>query len=98
MVKVPAASRQQFARLYQEGDKQFWGGRTKIDTSPRPDDRFHTVVEGDRIELLAHKYLGDVNLWWVIADYNDLFFCQELKIGARLRIPSSERVQMDVLR
>jgi nucleoid-associated protein YgaU len=98
MVKVPSTSRQQFARLYQDGDKQFWGSRPKIDTSPRPDDRFHTVVEGDRIELLAHKYLGDVSLWWVIADYNDLFFCQELEVGAKLRIPSSERVRMDVLR
>jgi nucleoid-associated protein YgaU len=98
MVKIPSTSRQQFAKLYQDGDKQFWGNRPKVDTSPRPDDRFHTVVEGDRIELLAHKYLGDVSLWWVIADYNDLFFCQELEIGAKLRIPSLERVRMEVLR
>jgi nucleoid-associated protein YgaU len=97
MVKVPSTSRQQFARLYQDGDKQFWGGRPKIDTSPRPDDKFHTVVEGDRIELLAHKYLGDVNLWWVIADYNSLFFCQELEVGSKLRIPSLEQVRMEVL-
>lgn len=97
MVKIPVTSRQQFAKLYQDGDTRFWGSRPKIDTSPRPDDRFHTVVEGDRIELLVHKYFGDVNLWWVIADYNDLFCCQELEIGARFRIPSLEHVQMEVL-
>ncbi len=58
---------------------------------------YHTVVEGDRIDLLAHRYLGDVNLWWVIADYNDLFFCQDLDIGTKLRIPAQSVVQMEVL-
>jgi nucleoid-associated protein YgaU len=97
VAKIPATSRQQFAKLYQDGDTRFWGNRPKIDTSPSPDDRFHTVVEGDRIELLAQRYLGDVNLWWVIADYNDLFFCQKLEIGVKLRIPSLEHVQMVIL-
>jgi len=97
MVKIPATSRYQFSKLYQDGDNQFWGSRATVDTSPRPDDKFHTVVEGDRIELLAYNYLGDVNLWWVIADYNDLFFCQDLEIGARLRVPSQSAVQMEVL-
>ena len=97
MVKVPATSRYQFSRLYQDGGKQFWGSRPVIATSARPDDRFHTVVEGDRIELLAQRYLGDVNLWWVIADYNGLFFCQDLVVGANLRIPSMEQVRMEVL-
>ena len=96
MVKIPSTSRQQFARLYQDGDVLFWGNRPKIDIPPRPDDRFHTVVEGDRIDLLSHRYLGDANLWWVIADYNDLFFCQDLDIGAKLRIPSQSVVQMEV--
>ncbi len=97
MVSVSVTSRQQFAKLYQDGDTRFWGSRSKIDTSPRPDDRFHTTVEGDRIDLLAYRYLGDTDLWWVIADYNDLFFCQELEIGSKLRIPSLERVQMELV-
>ncbi|MBI5788692.1 MAG: hypothetical protein HZA78_07555 [Candidatus Schekmanbacteria bacterium] len=96
-MKIPATSRYQFAKLYQDGDVQFWGNRQKVDTSARPDDRFHTITEGDRVELLAHKYLGDVNLWWVIADYNDLFFCQDLEIGTKLRIPSLERVQLELI-
>ena len=97
MVKIPATSRYQFSKLYQDGDNQFWGSRPTVDTAPRPDDKFHTVVEGDRIELLAYNYLRDVNLWWVIADYNGLFFCQDLEIGAKLRIPSQSAVQMEVL-
>ena len=97
MVKVAAISRLQFARLYKEGDIQFWGNRPRIETHHRPDDRFHTVVSGDRIDLLAYRYLGDVNLWWVIADYNDLFFCHDLEIGSVLRIPEISTVQMEIL-
>ena len=97
MVSIPSTSRQQFAKLYQDGDIQFWGNRQKIDISPRPDDRFHTVTDDDRIDLLAYRYLGDTNLWWIIADYNDLFFCQDLEIGTKLRVPSLERVQMELI-
>lgn len=64
---------------------------------PRYDDRFHTVIDGDRIDLIAHRYLGDAKLWWIVADYNDLFFPLELEIGAVLRLPSVERVQMRIL-
>jgi hypothetical protein len=30
----------------------------------------HTVSAGDRIDLLAHHYLGDVELTWRVADAN----------------------------
>jgi hypothetical protein len=41
---------------------------------PRP-DRFSTLyevrcVEGDRRDLLAARHLGDVELWWRLADAN----------------------------
>ena len=35
---------------------------------PRSDDRFHTVVDGDRLDLLAHRYLGRADLWRIICD------------------------------
>jgi hypothetical protein len=57
----------------------------------------HTVIEGDRIDLLAHRYLGDARLWWIICDYNDIFFSLELAPGTDLRIPSIEHVQMRIL-
>ena len=97
MAKIPSTSRLQFAKLYKDGDIQFWGNRPKIETAHRPDDRFHTVVAGDRIDLLAYRYLGDVNLWWVIADYNDLFFCHDLEIGVILRIPEVSTVQLEII-
>jgi hypothetical protein len=30
----------------------------------------HTVSAGDRVDLLAHHYLGDVELTWRVADAN----------------------------
>jgi len=77
--------------------EEFLGTRFPVDTTPRLDDRFHTVVEDDRVDLLAQRYLDRAELWWIICDYNDIFFPLELEAGAVLRIPSSEHVQMRIL-
>jgi len=55
------------------------------------------VVEGDRLDLLAHRYLGDARLWWILGDYNDLFWPLELAVGSSLRIPSYNHVHMNIL-
>ena len=83
--------------IYIDGPGEFLGTRQLIDTTPRPDDRFHTVLEGDRLDLLAHRYFGRADLWWVICDYNDIFFPLDLEPGTVLRIPSVEHVQMRLL-
>lgn len=83
--------------LYVDGQVEFLGTRPHIDTSPQPDDIFHTVVEGDRIDLIAYRYLGRADLWWVICDYNDILFPLELEVGTVLRVPSAERIQMNML-
>ena len=67
-------SRYAAAILYASGDGDFLGTRPPLESKPRPDDRFHTVVEGDRVDLLAQRYLGQADLWWIICDYNDIFF------------------------
>ena len=83
--------------LYVDGDQEFVGTRQRIDTSPRFDDVFHTVVEGDRVDLIAYRYLGRADLWWVVCDYNDIFLPLELPVGQVLRVPSSDHVQMRLL-
>lgn len=83
--------------LYASGDGDFLGMRLPIETTPRPDDGFHTVVEGDRIDLLAFRYLGAADLWWIICDYNDIFFPLEITPGTVLRIPSAEHVNMRIV-
>lgn len=83
--------------LYVDGKQEFLGIRPRIDTTPQPDDIFHTVQDGDRIDLIACRYLGRPDLWWVICDYNDLFFPPELPVGMVVRVPSPERVEMRIV-
>lgn len=90
-------SRYATAILFTGGAEEFLGTRVPVDATPRPDDRFHTVVDGDRLDLLAHRYLGRADLWWIICDYNDIFFPMELEPGSVLRIPSVEHVNMRLL-
>ena len=46
----------------------------ELRTVTRPQARFqHTVLEGDRLDLLSFKYYGDPARWWQIADANPEF-------------------------
>lgn len=94
---INARSRYVQSILYKDGSDEFLGVRKPIDSAERPDDRFHQVVNGDRIDLLAYRYLGDSQLWWVLCDYNDIAFPLDLQAGMVLRIPSVEQVEMRVL-
>jgi hypothetical protein len=66
---------------------------------PSP-DRFqllqeHAVVQGDRLENVAAKYLGDPELFWRIADANGAMRPEDLvqTVGARLRITLPEGIK-----
>ena len=83
--------------LYTGREESFLGARPRTDTTPRPEDRFHTVVAADRVDLIAARYLGRAELWWIVCDYNDIFFPLELEVGAVLRIPSVEHVNMRLI-
>ena len=53
-------------------------------------DIFIHSIEGDRLDLLAHKYYGDETLWWIIAKANSLRNGKfALKAGQQLRIPQN---------
>ncbi len=94
---IGADSRYAACVLYVDGSEEFIGTRERIDTSPRPDDVFHTVVEGDRLDLIAYRYLGRAELWWIICDYNDIFFPLDLELGRTLRLPCVEQIEMRIL-
>lgn len=51
----------------------------------------HIMTAGDRLDLLAHKYFGDEEYWWVIALANRIHDPFSLTVGARLRIPTDAR-------
>lgn len=58
----------------------------------KPSDRDYYVIseQGDRFDLLAYKYYGDVSMWWIIAVANNIndanFFVEP---GIQLRIPAN---------
>ena len=85
-------SRYDRAIKYQTGGIQFHGIRKPVVIPPRPDDRFHEVILGDRVDKLAYRYLGDASLWFVICDVNDIPFPLDLTPGLKLRIPSRTAV------
>ena len=41
--------------LYRDSDGTSLGKRQSNETTPRHDDRLHTIVEGDRLDLLAYR-------------------------------------------
>lgn len=64
-----------------------------------PPERFallgeHVVSQGDRLDLVAHRYLGDPEQFWRVADANGAVRPEELteQIGRRLRITLPEGV------
>lgn len=54
-----------------------------------PDDIYLITTEGDRYDLLAQSFYGDINLWWVIAVANTATM-DNLAIdpGLQIRIPT----------
>lgn len=64
-----------------------------------PPERFaevdrHTVAEGDRIDNVAARYLGDPELYWQLADANGAMDPADLTVepGRRLRITLPEGI------
>jgi hypothetical protein len=64
-----------------------------------PPERFallqeHVVVEGDRIDNLAHRYLGDAQQYWRLCDANGAMRPDRLTevAGVRLRVTLPEGI------
>lgn len=53
----------------------------------------YVVVEGDRLDILASRFLGDPEQWWRLALANpELDYPDELTAGQTLRIPNASRL------
>lgn len=54
------------------------------------DDQYIITREGDRFDLLAHQFYGDVSMWWFIALANDIRPSSMIvPEGIQLRIPTN---------
>ncbi len=48
----------------------------------------HTVREGDRLDLLAYRYYGDPEKFWLIVDANNVVLADDLlQPGRQIIIP-----------
>lgn len=56
--------------------------------------QYHVVVEDDRLDNLAARYLGDPELFWRMADANNAMRPEELtsELGRRLRVTLPEGI------
>ena len=71
-------------------------GTTVYSFIPQTDNDIHIITqEGDRLDLLAHQFYGDVNLWWYIAKANNLTF-MTMSPGTPLRIPATTEFAIGV--
>lgn len=50
-------------------------------------DIFIFTKQGDRLDLLAFKYYGDVTKWWIIAHANKIKGTMGVPLNTQLRIP-----------
>jgi hypothetical protein len=48
-----------------------------------------TLIEGERLDILAGKYYGNGNLWWVIAAASGIGWGIQAPPGTNLRIPTN---------
>lgn len=61
--------------------------------SPAQDDLLVEINDGDRLDLLAHRFLGDATLDWVILEANpELKSPFDIVSGGIVRIPMPEKV------
>jgi hypothetical protein len=51
---------------------------------------YYTVVQGDRLDIIANNLYGVPDYWWRIANANpEIFYPDDLVVGSIIRIPSS---------
>lgn len=60
-------------------------------------DIYIITTVGDRMDMLAKTYYGEVNLWWIIAEANAIGKgTLDIPIGTQLRIPKDlYKIQQD---
>lgn len=58
----------------------------------------YVVKPGDTLAAIAHRYLGSAGKWSVLAEVNDLGNPDKLRIGQRLKIPSTVPVTVPRVR
>lgn len=76
------------------GDTKFFNARKIMDFN-LDDAKIHTVIQGDTLSALAHKYYNNSQLWWVFLDANkyEVTGVFDVKPGIQLIVPSYRAIQ-----
>lgn len=99
MAQAEKISRYRNAQVAADARGQSWiTKRPRITEKDFPDNVLHVAVQGEDCTLLAFQYLDDERLWWVIADFNDVFNpLYTFQGGERIRIPSIRTLYGEIL-
>lgn len=97
-------SRYRYNREYlDDAGNRYFDEREQFVYRDEPDNRYHTVSEGDTLWGLSHKYFPEferpAGLWWVIAEFQpDMIVdpTEVLKAGQTIVIPSQRLVRQEV--
>lgn len=96
-------SRYEPPAVYQDGREIYIGTRQLVRLDVDEDDRYVRIGTGERIDAFAFRMWGSEfgdaasKLWWVIADINDIVNPFTIKAGMLLRVPTTDRVALEVL-
>ena len=88
-----AKSRYAKAETYVVTDKR--GREVKVVASPPPPEQVllgvHLLKQGERLDLLAAKYLNDPAGYWRITEQNDVMLPEALTEAREIEIPIKAR-------
>jgi len=98
-IRFRATSKQNFSRWLVIDDVEHWEMAELPIIEEGQDDILYQVQQEDRIDLLANRFYGNAELWWVIAVANNLALLpNDLKPFSTIRIPSNNRVYNKILK
>lgn len=92
-VKIERRSRLQFYELVKVDGREFWDIPEDLTVDPQEDDVEYQWDEVDLPALVAYRFYGDANLFWIIAKRNAMFeWPGGLRAGDKIIIPSNRYV------
>ncbi len=92
-MSVLVGSRYEGARVYSEDNKYYIGSRTILEYKEYSDNIIHTTIENERLDQIAYRYWKNVNWWYIICDWNNIFNPTEpLEANRILILPSYNRI------
>lgn len=98
-VEISRRSRLNFGELIQDGLYEYWEMLELGDIPVQTDDFQYIVQSFDRIDLLADRFYGSSDHWWIIAVANNIDEIPTgFNVGQTLRIPSPRYVSQELFK